>query len=103
MEAIHRRAEQELGLTLTSVTSALPDFRYRAVDASGIVENEICPVFIAIAASEPAPNPAEVAEYQWAEPQALLSAVEQAEFAFSPWLTMQLPRLAIAGFLNPAG
>lgn len=103
VEAIHRRAEQELGLTLTSVTSALPDFRYRAVDASGIVENEICPVFIAIAASEPDPNPAEVAEYAWADPQALLSAVEKAEFAFSPWLTLQLPRLAIAGYLNPAG
>lgn len=103
VDAIHRRAGQELGLTLTSVTSALPDFRYRAVDATGIVENEICPVFIAIAASEPTPNPAEVAEYAWAEPQELLSAVENAEFAFSPWLTLQLPRLAIAGYLNPAG
>ena len=40
-DAIHRRAEQELGLKLASVKSALPDFRYRAVDASGIVENEI--------------------------------------------------------------
>lgn len=103
VDAIHRRAEQELGLTLASVKSALPDFRYRAVDASGIVENEICPVFIAIAASEPEPNPAEVAEYSWVEPHALLSAVEKAEFAFSPWLTLQLPRLAIAGFLTPAG
>ena len=43
--AIHRRAERELGLTLGALESVLPDFRYRAVDASGIVENEVCPVF----------------------------------------------------------
>ncbi len=103
VEAIHRRAEQELGLKLASVKSALPDFRYRAVDASGIVENEICPVFIAIVDDEPVPNPAEVAEYAWAEPEALLASVEKSAFAFSPWLTLQLPRLAVAGYLSPAG
>ena len=46
-DAVHRRAEQELGIVLDSLTLALPDFRYRAVDASGIVEHEICPVFCA--------------------------------------------------------
>jgi isopentenyl-diphosphate delta-isomerase len=100
VEAIHRRAEQELGLNLATVTSALPDFRYRAVDASGIVENEICPVYIAIAEGEPHPNPREVEEYAWADPHALLDSVEKSAFAFSPWLTLQLPRLAAAGFLS---
>jgi isopentenyl-diphosphate delta-isomerase len=85
------------------VKSALPDFRYRAVDASGIVENEICPVYIAIVDDEPVPNPAEVAEYAWAEPEALLASVEKSAFAFSPWLTLQLPRLSVAGYLSPAG
>ena len=103
VDAIHRRAEQELGLKLASVKSALPDFRYRAVDASGIVENEICPVYIAIVDDEPAPNPSEVAEYAWADPSGLLAAVEKSAFAFSPWLTLQLPRLAVAGYLSPAG
>ena len=46
-DAIRRRARHELGLELGAITEVLPDFRYRAVDASGIVENEVCPVFIA--------------------------------------------------------
>lgn len=99
VEAIIRRADDELGLSISSIQIALPDFRYRAVDASGIVENEICPVYTAIAEGEPVPNPDEVAEYYWADPQQLLVAVDAADFAFSPWLTLQLPRLAEAGIL----
>jgi isopentenyl-diphosphate delta-isomerase len=99
VEAIIRRASFELGLSISGIQVALPDFRYRAVDASGIVENEICPVYTAIAIGEPQPNPDEVAEYYWADPQQLLVAVESASFAFSPWLTLQLPRLAEAGIL----
>lgn len=59
-DAMARRAAQELGTTITSVNSLLPDFRYRAVDASGIVENEICPVFTATITAPLAPNPDEV-------------------------------------------
>ena len=55
-DALVRRAERELGLTLTDVRVSLPDFRYRAVDASGVVENEICPVFTARAVGEPSPT-----------------------------------------------
>lgn len=40
--ALHRRAEIELGIGITDIEPILPDFRYRAIDSSGIVENEIC-------------------------------------------------------------
>ena len=68
----------------------LPDFRYRAVDASGIVENEICPVFSAVTTDAVDPSPDEVAEWAWLRPDELRAAVEAAPFAFSPWLVMQL-------------
>lgn len=89
-EAIARRAERELGLTLTEVRVALPDFRYRAVDASGVVENEICPVFTARATSDPRPADDEVAEWAWVDPAALKGAVEATPFAYSPWIGWQL-------------
>ncbi|MDF2442175.1 MAG: isopentenyl-diphosphate Delta-isomerase [Subtercola sp.] len=107
-DALARRARDELGIGagLASVEVVLPDFRYRAVDANGIVENEICPVYTAVfvppaAASGAAPdalqpNPDEVAEWQWAEPVALLAAIEATPWAFSPWLTLQLPALMAA-------
>ena len=102
-DALHRRARQELGFTVTDVRSALPDFRYRAVDASGVVEYEICPVFIARTTDEPRPEADEVCEFAWVDPQALLAAVEATPWAFSPWITLQLPALRDAGFLPGAG
>ncbi|MCU0282964.1 MAG: isopentenyl-diphosphate Delta-isomerase, partial [Candidatus Nanopelagicales bacterium] len=35
-DAIERRLAEELGATATSLTCVLPDFRYEAVDASGV-------------------------------------------------------------------
>jgi isopentenyl-diphosphate Delta-isomerase len=90
IDAIRRRAQFELGITLDAVEVALPDFRYRAVDASGIVENEICPVYRATTSDAVQPNPAEVAEFAWVDPTSLRSAVSNTGFAFSPWLVWQL-------------
>ncbi|WP_426516693.1 isopentenyl-diphosphate Delta-isomerase [Diaminobutyricibacter sp. McL0618] len=92
-DAIARRAADELGITLDNLTVALPDFRYRAVDAAGVVENEICPVFTATTTDALAPSPDEVMEWQWVEARTLISAVEATPWAFSPWLTLQLPQL----------
>lgn len=100
LDAVHRRAREELGITLASVREALPDFRYRAVDASGVVEYEICPVFIATTHDDPQPSVDEVEEFYWADARALLAAVDNAPFAFSPWLTLQLPALATTGALS---
>jgi len=93
-QAIARRAAFELGITVESIELVLPDFRYRAVDASGIVENEICPVFRAVTTDVVAANPDEVSEFAWLAPAALRASVAAAPFAFSPWLGWQLQQLA---------
>ncbi|MFO7689896.1 MAG: isopentenyl-diphosphate Delta-isomerase [Cryobacterium sp.] len=92
--AVARRAAHELGLPLSGITVVLPDFRYRATDSSGIVENEICPVYVAQVTTEPVPNPDEVCEYFWAEPADLARAVTDAPWAFSPWLVLQMAELS---------
>lgn len=95
-EAIGRRALEELGITVTDLELAVPDFRYLATDAAGIVENEICPVFTATTSDPVLPDPDEVAEFQWVDPVRLAESVAAAPWAFSPWLTLQLPALAAA-------
>jgi isopentenyl-diphosphate delta-isomerase len=93
-EAIARRAQRELGITVTDIQVILPDFRYRAVDASGIVENEVCPVYRAITVDAVAPADDEVAEFAWVDPAALATAAAAAPYAFSPWLGWQLAQLS---------
>lgn len=89
-EAIVRRADRELGLSVIDLVEVLPDFRYRAVDDSGIVENEICPVFTARAVGNPNPAADEVMQWKWVDPAELRAGAAAAPFAFSPWLVWQL-------------
>jgi isopentenyl-diphosphate delta-isomerase len=89
-DAIRRRAQRELGVKVREIQSVIPGFRYRAVDASGIVENEVCPVFRAEVSGELNPSADEVAEFAWVDPAQLAAAVASAPFAFSPWLRLQL-------------
>jgi len=96
VDAVHRRAQDELGAAVRDVSCVMPGFRYRETDASGIVENEICPVHTAVLDSDLAPEPSEVAEWVWVRPEDLRRAVEAAPFAFSPWLVAQLPQLVSA-------
>ncbi|WP_460799036.1 isopentenyl-diphosphate Delta-isomerase [Microbacterium sp. GXF0217] len=95
--AVIRRGAEEIGARPRDVTVALPSFRYRAVDASGIVEHEFCPVHVARIDGDVVPDPAEVMEYAWVLPDHLASAVVSAPFAFSPWLREQLPLLRAEG------
>lgn len=96
-DAVHRRASDELGARLTGIRLALPDYRYRAVDASGIVENEICPVHVAVVEGELIADPDEVAEWAWVDVDDLVEAVARVPFAFSPWFAEQLHQLRERG------
>lgn len=93
-EAVVRRGEHELGVGLRDLRLVLPDFRYRAVDVSGVVENEVCPVYIATAIGDPVLNPDEVMDARWVEPEALADAARLTPWAFSPWLVEQLEQLS---------
>jgi isopentenyl-diphosphate delta-isomerase len=96
-DAVRRHARHELGIAadaLLDLRPLLPDFRYHAVDAAGIVENEVCPVYTAVLdGHDLAPNPDEVAEHRWVEVGDLLAVVERAPWALSPWIVEQEPAL----------
>lgn len=94
--AAHRRLRDELGLTELSLTLALPTFRYRA-EFQGIVENEICPVFIGLCEQSPTPNPIEVEAVDWVSWQAFSEAAHSASGSafehFSPWSLLEAQQL----------
>lgn len=93
--AVQRRVRQELGVDITALELVLPDFEYRAVDASGIVEHERCPVYVARVDGELRPDPDETVEWQWVEPERLLAGVRATPWAFSPWLVLQAEQLPL--------
>lgn len=95
LAAVHRHAELELGLTLRDVQLALPLFRYRAVDATGVVEHEVCPVYTAYVDAEPHLNPREVVEARWVDPADLAISLAATPWAFSPWLVLQAEQMHV--------
>lgn len=107
--AILRRSVEELRLpegAVLDVTPVLPEFRYRAVDSSGIVEYEVCPVYSArLAPGHEAvdPNPDEVDSWHWADPADVVRAADATPFAFSPWLVEELADKRLRAVLERAG
>jgi isopentenyl-diphosphate delta-isomerase len=97
-DAIRRRARDEIGVEVSAVQVVLPDFRYHATDASGVRENEFCPVFRALTSDEIHPNPDEVMDHRWVRPVDLARLVSDAPWVLSPWLVQHGPLLP---FLRP--
>ncbi len=95
-DAVGRRARQELGLGIAELRCVLPKFRYHAVAADGVVENELCPVFCARAVGTVDADPTEIMDFAWA-PWEQLRAVAQVGWAISPWAAEQVPLLEVAG------
>ena len=95
--AITRRLRDELGVTVARPELILPGFSYRAVMANGMVENELCPVYRAIADSRTAhPAPDEVAEAWW-QPWADFAASDDPDDPRSPWSEQQVAALVQLG------
>lgn len=92
-DAVRRHAVADLGVGVTALRKVIPSYQYRAVDANGLVEDEIRPVFIAVIDGDLSPDPTEVLDWAWSEPDLLVAAVMAAPYAFSPWMREQLALL----------
>jgi isopentenyl-diphosphate Delta-isomerase len=91
-DAVRRRVEQELGIGLDRLVLVLPAFRYRA-EMDGVVENEMCPVYVATTGDAVRPDPDEVDDAVW-EPWADFRAgVLDGSRDVSPWCRDQVAQL----------
>ena len=100
-DAIARRASDELGLQVTDLRPALPDYRYRA-ELFGIVENEICPVYLGTFSGVPAPAPGEVGEWELLSWAAFRGRQAIEGDAWSPWCREQAGLIERAGLVPAA-
>ena len=83
-DAVTRRLEFELGIELEKIYEILPNFSYRA-EMNGIVENELCPVFVAFADGKPIPNTDEIENIRWIKWQDFMKEIKEKPGTYSVW------------------
>ena len=101
-DAVRRRVLAEVGAHARDVRLLLPGFRYRAVMPDGTVENELCPVFVATASADLAPDPAEVDDTAWADWASFRADVLDGSREISPWCREQVALLPEDPLAAPA-
>lgn len=97
LDAVSRRAGEELGIRLGAVRVVLPRFRYRATMANGTTENEMCPVTTAVTLDQPTVDPAEVDETTWLPWVDFRDDVLAGRLQVSHWCGEQVRQLALFG------
>jgi isopentenyl-diphosphate delta-isomerase len=84
VDAAVRRLAAELGVYCA--LDAVGRFAYRAELANGLVEHEVDHVFVGRFVGTPAPDPAEVAAWQWLTLSAVRGELASHPERFAPWL-----------------
>lgn len=84
--AAKRRLHDELGIDLDlKQFQEVAPYRYRFVDQNGIVENEVCPIVVAVSDATPNLNPHEVQSSQWISWEQFLKEIAVDPKKYSPW------------------
>jgi len=84
-DAIKRRVLFELGITeIENLHEVLPGFRYKA-EREGIIENEICPVWVGYISQDVTPNSTEVEACKWLGWDTFVEEIEQRPGNYSEW------------------
>lgn len=96
IDAVRRRLKDELGLRIDEVYEILPDYRYKVAKDS-VVENELCPVFIAFTDQQPQLNKDEVEEVRWMPWSEFVTEINEHHNEWSPWCVEEVQLLDKSG------
>ena len=105
-KAVLRRARFELGIELQTVAKVF-DYQY-CFSKDGVMENEICPVFIGLYDGTVRPRPDEVQAVQWIKWEDWVEKTVRHPDLYSPWCVEETELLAsdknfIKFILSPSG
>ncbi len=84
IDAAIRRSQEELHMEVGHVHEVSP-YRYRFADKNGIVENEICPIFIGFTHVGPIVNKNEVEDWKWIDWKEFIQIIQEQPGTYSPW------------------
>ncbi|HEX7029855.1 MAG TPA: isopentenyl-diphosphate Delta-isomerase [Gammaproteobacteria bacterium] len=90
-EAVHRRLEQELGMSAD--LEFVYKFAYQADFGERGAEHEMCWVYVGYATSEVQANASEISDWRWIAPGALDDEMRARPEAFTPWFKLEWDRL----------
>lgn len=102
LAAAKRRLQEELGMIADDIEEVTV-YRYQFADVNGIMENEICPVFLGYSDMDPKPDPAEAGEWKWMDWQDFLEAIQLTPDIFSPWCREEALFVAKALYMTRHG
>jgi isopentenyl-diphosphate Delta-isomerase len=91
--AVRRRVAFELGITAVSnLEPILPDFRYSCV-RDGIMENELCPVWVGHIDQTPNQNPQEVEAWEWKPWHEVVQQIRNHPGSYAQWCELEVLQL----------
>jgi isopentenyl-diphosphate delta-isomerase len=85
-EATQKRLLAEMGIS--AQPEFVDSFHYRAEFDNGLIENEIDHVYIARWEGEPDPDPEEVMDWKWCNPEEIEEDLNARPRDFSAWFPM---------------
>lgn len=95
-DAVRRRVAHELGIVLERLRLVLPEFRYTAT-MDGVVENEMCPVWVATTRDQPTLDRSEVDSVRWEPWSDFSREVLDGSWGVSSWCHSQVALLNALG------
>ncbi|MFH0749967.1 MAG: isopentenyl-diphosphate Delta-isomerase [Candidatus Gottesmanbacteria bacterium] len=83
-DAVKRRVNDELHIVATGIKE-VSLYRYTFTDSNGIVENEVCPIFVGFTNEDPTLNKNEVKNWKWIDWNEFLTTIREKPGTYSPW------------------
>lgn len=97
IQTIQDRVFYELGIKIERVECVLPKYSY-CFEKDGIVENEVCPVFVAYTKDKPRFNTKEVESVKWIKWDKWIDEVRKKPNFYSPWSVDETIKMIEIGF-----
>ncbi len=96
--AVLRRTRHELGVEL-NIVEKISDYQY-CFSKDGVMENEICPIFIGFYGGKLMPNPQEVESVMWIQWDDWLEETVKYPDRYAPWCVEETQILSSNTYFN---